>query len=392
MRTDGLRSPEWLLAQCEKRLRTCWAEVVCGRAMWSPRFDLGTSQFTGVRLRAVWSGLHLDTLEWRDWVSAAGAGVELVPRTVSYARGMDQEIPAAVTVADIEVAARLLGAAWVDRLARTARRRATVAAAFPELDDVAGLLRAVDGSSDVDFEITCRAAAWFAAPHPAGLTARQVPVEGMGSKWLDEHAGVVRRLAGLDDLGLLPGRPSRVHVTYLDPAHLARGGRRHDVATVGDVDTVAYRPRIVLICENRDTAQQFPPLAGVIAIEGDGRGARAVASLEWVHAAEHRFYWGDMDADGLEILHGFRVAGLAVESLFMDVPTYELWEKYGVDRDHGGRPLGPRTPREVSLLTPSERELYLLLCSPDWRRHRRIEQERIPLDVARLALSEKVKP
>lgn len=378
MRTPELRTPSWLLAQLERRLRSCWAESVRGTHDWRPRFELGTSQVRAARLTEVWSGLHLDTLEWRDWVAAAGEGVVLVPRVVSYNR-VAQEIPAAVRVESVDVAARLLGEVWQARLARARSRWEVLATDFPDLAADASVLRSTDTCSDVDFELLCRSAAWFAAPHPTGLTARQVPVEGIGTKWLDAHHVVVRRLAGLDSLGLEPARPARVHLTYLDPTHLASGGRRHDVATAGDVDVVAYPPRVVLISENRDTAQLFPPVVGGIAVEGEGRGAGAIAGLGWVRAAETQLYWGDMDPDGLEILHGFRAAGLGVRSFLMDLPAYERWERYGVDHDHGGRPLQPRTPRDVHLLELAELELYLALCSPDWSRHRRVEQERIPL-------------
>lgn len=389
MRTPGLRTPDWLVAQVASRLKSCWADVLCTRAEWRSRFELGTSQLRGARLKDAWSGLHLDTLEWRDWVAAAGEGVALVPRRVSYERS-GQEIPGAVLVEDVDAAARLCGPEWTNRLARGRSRRATLAERFPGLADVPATLRATDGYAEVDFELLCRTAAWFAAPHPVGLTARQVPVEGMGSKWLDAHQADVRRLAGVDSLDLEPGRPRRVHLTYLDPGHLDRGGRRHDVATEGDVDSVAYRPTVVLVSENRDTAQLFPRIEGGIALEGEGRGAGAIAALPWVAEAPWLFYWGDMDADGLEILHGFRAAGLPVRSLFMDLPAYEQWERYGVEHDHGGRPLRARTPRDVALLEPAERELYLALCSPEWARRRRIEQERIPLEDAAAVVRETV--
>lgn len=378
MRTRELKTPDWVRARCETRLKGCWAEVVCGVKTWTPRFDLGSSTLKGARLKEAWTGLHLDTLDWRDWVSGAGDGVRFVPREVGYDRSL-QEIPAAVLVDTIDDAARLLGEEWVSRLQRARNRRTVLAASFPDLADPAAILKSTDTYSDVDFDLLTRTAAWFAAPHPRGLTARQVPVEGIGTKWLGGRESVVRRLAGVDALGLEPGRPSRVHLTYLDPTHVASGGRRHDLATVGDVDVVAYRPKVVVISENRDTAQMFPSVEGGVAVEGEGRGAGAIASLSWIHEATTLFYWGDMDADGLEILNGFRAAGLPVRSLFMDLASYARWERYGVDHDHRGKPLGSRTPREVGLLEPNERELYLALCSPDWPRHRRIEQERIPL-------------
>ncbi|MDN5895999.1 MAG: DUF2220 family protein [Nocardioides sp.] len=373
-----MKSPEEALGQVKERLRTTWSQVVTGTAAWSPDFHLGTSSLRGPRLLEAWPETHRDALRWRDWASVAGEGIELVVRSVSVHRTA-QELPATLRVDTIDTAARLIGGDWGARLERARARFAMLADQFPELEDPAAMLRATDPWSEVDFELLCRSASWFAQPHPPGLTARQIPVEGMGTKWLDARRGVVRQLAGVEDLQLVPGRPQRVHLTYLDPDHLASGGRRHDVATHGDVDALAYRPRVVVISENRDTAQLFAPIPDGIAIEGDGRGAGAVAGLSWVHEAEMAWYWGDMDADGLEILHGYRAAGLTVRSMFMDIDSYRRWERFGVDHDHRGKPLGSRPPRETGELVGAERELYLALCSPEWTRHRRIEQERIPL-------------
>jgi hypothetical protein len=87
-------------------------------------------------------------------------------------------------------------------------------------------------------------------------------------------------------------------------------------------------------------------------------------------------------ADGLEILDGFRAAGVPATSILMDPAAYDVWERYGVNVDQHGKPLGPRPARPVPHLTDAERVLYHRLISPDWTRHRRIEQERIPLSVA----------
>lgn len=386
VRTAGLRTPEWLLEQCERRLKENWRAIVLGSREWAPRFDLGTSGIKGATLREVWSAIHLDTLDWQAWASEAGAGVELVPRRVTYRRGVEQDIPGSVLVGSIDVAARLVGGEWPARIARARRRREVLVTSFATLDDPAAVLRLSDRYSDADFELACRVGHWLAAHPASGLTARQVPVEGIGSKWLDTHLPVVRRLAGLDDLGLVPGRPARVHLTYLDPGHRGAGGRRHDVATLGDVEALAYRPRVVLISENRDTAQLFPDLDGGIAVEGDGNGPGAVPRLPWVRTAETVWYWGDMDAKGLEILDSYRAAGVAARSLFMDLAAYERWERYGVDQDHDGTAIGARPAREVPMLEPAERELYVALCSPSWGRPRRIEQERIPLDAAAAAV------
>jgi hypothetical protein len=66
----------------------------------------------------------------------------------------------------------------------------------------------------------------------------------------------------------------------------------------------------------------------------------------------------------------------------MDMASYERWERFGIDEDHDGRPLRARPARPVPELTEGELMLYRALCSDGWTRHRRIEQERIPLDAA----------
>lgn len=44
-------------------------------------------------------------------------------------------------------------------------------------------------------------------------------------------------------------------------------------------------------------------------------------------------YWGDMDAAGLEILSGCRQAGLACTSIFMDMGSFEEYERFGTSVD-----------------------------------------------------------
>ncbi|MBM0255559.1 Wadjet anti-phage system protein JetD domain-containing protein [Micromonospora sp. 4G55] len=177
-----------------------------------------------------------------------------------------------------------------------------------------------------------------------------------------------------------------MHFTYLDPAHLAAGGRRHDSVTIGDRALPEYQPRVVIISENKDTAIHFPALDGAVSVEGVGRGGRTIAALPWVTGAEHILYWGDMDADGLEILNEFRAAGVPAGSLFMDLTAYTRWERFGTNSDARGRPLQARRPRLVPFLTDAEEALYQCLTAETWTRHRRVEQERVPLDAAASAV------
>ena len=71
-----------------------------------------------------------------------------------------------------------------------------------------------------------------------------------------------------------------------------------------------------------------------------------------------------------------------VDTMLMDYATYEAYEQYGAWTDERGKPVpcSPRYPNPA--LTPDEHLLYLHLTDPAWNRVRRVEQERIPLNVA----------
>lgn len=372
-------------ARLRQRLETRWHRVVAGVEPWPRQVPLGSAGLRGAGLVEQWSRVHAWALAWLDVEADLPEGVRLRRREVRV-HGTLQTLPAHLDVDDVDAAARLVGGGWPARLHAARARRALLLAELPALRgaavpdptdpaEVAGLLRALERRDDLHLERLLRAGRWLGVHPASGLSARQVPVEGLGTKWIERHAGDLRALLGRADLGVVRTRPRRVHLTYLDPAHLGAGGRRHDVVTEGDVDALAYRPRVVVVCENRENAQHFPSVPGGVAVEGDGNGPGLLAELSWVRAASPLWYWGDLDASGFEILHGYRAAGLPARALLMDVATFERWEHLGVTHDEHGREIGARAPRDLPLLEPAERELYRSLCSPGWPRPRRLEQE-----------------
>ncbi|MFI1994908.1 Wadjet anti-phage system protein JetD domain-containing protein [Actinoplanes sp. NPDC020271] len=347
---------------------------------WPHQFSLG--QVAGSTLAADFSVAAAWSVRWRRWAADHQAELRFRTRRVL---GTDQELPTHLSIGDIDQAAHLCAGGWPDRLARGRHRASSLADRFPRLQDarlLAATVNAVDQMSDVDFDVLCRAGEWFTSNDATGLTPRQVPIEGLHAKWLNTRQELVRRLCGRESLGLLPPHPPRVHFTYLDPDHLAAGRRRHDSVTIGDTASPMYLPQIVVISENKDTAIHFPPLTSAISVEGMGRGAGAIAALPWLTAAQHVFYWGDMDADGLEILNEFRAAGVPATSLFMDMTAFDRWGHLGTNEDRLGKPLSAREQRPVPFLTTDESTLYAGLTSQSWGHHRRVEQERIPLVVA----------
>ncbi|GAA2051805.1 Wadjet anti-phage system protein JetD domain-containing protein [Leifsonia soli] len=379
-----MKRPADIVREIERRLRQTWAQTVTGeaaKAVWPHRFSLSSASSTAIE--ADFTTVVNLTADWRDW--ARGFDVELVNRTRRIG-AVSHSIPSHLVVPSIDEAARICGGEWPRRLQQGLNRLKGLPDRFPALTEVSEFLKATDHFSDVDFELLLRAGAWFSTNSAAGLTPRQVPLEGFHAKWLNTRQHLVAELAGKPDLGLMRNHAPRIHFSYLDPDHLARGGRKHDTASVGDRFALAYLPEVVIISENKDTAVNFPEVAGAISVEGVGKGGRTFASFEWLVDAPVLIYWGDMDADGLEILDGFRAAGVPARSILMDPDSFTRWEAYGTTVDQLGAPLEAREPRSVPNLTDDERALYLDLVHPGWSRVRRIEQERIPLSVALAAL------
>src|SRR6478735_4291468 len=147
-----------------------------------------------------------------------------------------------------------------------------------------------------------------------------------------------------------PRRPGPIPHHHL---RLSPGGAPRNQPASAQRITQAKGSRV---SHRHTTPRDLTPVPGGVAVEGNGRGAAAHASFEWIRDAPVLAYWGDMDADGLEILSEFRAAGVPAASLFMDIDAYEKWERYGTNIDQNGKMLGPRTPRPVPHLTPAETE------------------------------------
>jgi hypothetical protein len=390
-----MRTPGQVLDAVRTRLANTWAATLGAETTptsaaeasgdasprWPHAFPLG--KVTAADAERDFSGMVRAVAGWRDWAAARNLDLRWESRRLL---GTPQRIPTHLVVATVDVAAELAGDGWVERLARGRSRADLLVRRYPQLARLAGMIGDLDAFTDLDVDLLCRAADWFTTHNARGMTPRQVPIEGLHAKWLNTRRSLVAELAGVPDLGVLPSHPPRIHFTYLDPGYRASGRRRHDSSTVGDRAAPEYLPRIVVISENKDTALYFPKLGGAISVEGGGRGAGTAASFGWITGAKHVFYWGDMDADGLEILNEFRSAGIWAVSLLMDVDAYQTWERYGTNSDPKGRLLTARPARPLPHLTDGEAALYQSLVDPAWTRFRRIEQERIPLAAALDAL------
>lgn len=136
-----------------------------------------------------------------------------------------------------------------------------------------------------------------------------------------------------------------------------------------------------IIIENKDTYQAMPTVEHAICILGNGYAATShiTTLLPWLTTIPNIIYWGDMDANGLDILSKLRATGIPCTSILMDTTAYRTYEQYGTQFDAKNKPLTTQTPQPTPGLTTEERKLYETLCTGTDIQYLRIEQERIPI-------------
>jgi hypothetical protein len=238
---------------------------------------------------------------------------------------------------------------------------------------------------------------WLDAHPTSGLLLRQLPIEGVDTKWLGKNKGLVLALlGGTDDPagevggetdGLVSARmrlherlglrvpPELIQVAVLDPGLRAKvGGMRHFAASVDDLNASGLQPRTVVILENKETGYAITgDLADTVVFHGSGFSIVNYARVNWIRDAPRVIYWGDIDAPGLQFVSDLRHRGVAAHTILMDLATLEKYRHLAVTG------AGPAR-RELPDLEPSEQQLYAYLVqhAADHGIGLLLEQERIP--------------
>lgn len=286
-----------------------------------------------------------------------------------------------IAVPDERTALRIASRECASRYRITRRRLRCLREEFNASDEaVVKVVRKLDDATDLDFDLVRQAAHYFAEHDVSGMSPRAVPIPGFSTKWLggksSERRKAICLLLGRDALDFKE-RPGEIRLRYLDPAH--RGYPDLYVTEPWSNADCAGLDYAVIV-ENKDTYQEMPEIENGLCIFGNGRAANRIAALlPWIADIPHVIYWGDMDADGLEILSEVRESGIDCESLFMDVKSYTRYERFGTAYTPKGERLKSRNPAEVPGLREDERALYESLCSGEGVNYLRIEQERIPI-------------
>lgn len=221
---------------------------------------------------------------------------------------------------------------------------------------------------------------YFLAHPTTDRTLRELPVN-VHTKFIEQHTGILRRL--LD--ALLPDERINLDETRFNRRYGLREAdmqirlrflndqfrRRYDApisdlsAPLSEIAQLDFLNERILIVENLTTFLSLPTLSNVIAIFGKGFDASQLGRVEWLRGCDV-FYWGDLDAQGFQILALLRRGLPQAQSLMMNRLTFDAFEAYVVP---GTQTILQSLPE----LFPDERQLYQWVAE----RNLRLEQERI---------------
>jgi hypothetical protein len=317
------------------------------------------------------------------WQSKIGPG-EVVFEERQFARLGKHRLPVSLTFSEASQVAAAVGQArrWstaVERYQRMLRRwpllgqRGALASKFDVLADYAG----------EDFERLLSLLAWLELNPKSGLYLRQLPVEGLDTKWLEKRTGLVATLlralraaasedeSDFHELCGLRKPAHRVRVRLLCPAlRTAVGGLCDIEAPIGELAKLPIAPEAVVIVENLETGLAFPNISSVAVVMGLGNAVSALSMLSWLLEA-NAVYWGDIDTHGFAILDRARRAVPHLRSVLMDEATLHSHRTLWVQEASQC----PNVPLEA--LTAEERSCYENLRAHTWGQRVRLEQERL---------------
>lgn len=217
--------------------------------------------------------------------------------------------------------------------------------------------------------------------HPdCGLYVRQLPIEGVDTKWVGAHEAELTKV-----LRLVHGRPGDFHelTGVRTPEHLNHvmvrvlcpqlrqrflGLKTLDVP-VAELSQWTLRPKQLLFVENLESGLALGDLPGTIAFIGKGNAVTTLADIDWI-AQTPAWYWGDLDTHGLAIFARLRARMPQLQPVLMNARTLLGYEALWVAE--------PRPHACVPELPPEQSRLYDLLTRDRDGTGIRLEQERLP--------------
>ncbi len=341
-----------------------------------------------------------EVLAWRDaWIEAKALGdFEIELDTVAWRSIGTQTVPVRVVFHSTKAVAKVAGVSeqWTQVVMRARR----FVLQWPQLaETLVHEWTMLAEWSDEAVEALHRVLAWFVANPASGLYIRQLPIEGVDTKWFTEpRKKVVQRLltairsaqyeGNCVDLAIVPSFET---VCGLKPLPRLIRGRLlddNDQATLHGLSDLTVPveawvqlplcPEVVFISENLQTGLAFEAQQKSVVFFGLGASVTQLVEIPWVRRARV-IYWGDIDTYGLEILAHLREVLPQVESVMMNRVTLERYRSLTVPENRQA------SGTYLEYLTHEECDVFEALKAGDMA-NLRLEQERIPWSDARKAM------
>lgn len=372
-----MKFPEEVRAKARTRYDRAWRDwAVAEHPLRGADFPLDPPTEKQL-LAGAWEDARRWARVWAEVDARSGAGTAVQWVVRQWASAGTQHLPDRLVLDGPEAVARFAGRAqhWTRAVEVVERIRAEWPDARAALDPaVRSVLTDLLKLPAADLERLIAVLRWLETHDTTGLWARQLPVPGIDTKWVENHKRLVNRLrrtlGGAEDFEPLLEPPPYRRVRFLDPA-LRPAGITDLALPDRELIGLALQPGRVLVVENLQTLLALPPLRGTVAMHGSGYDPGDLARVPWLRSSRIQ-YWGDLDSHGFGILHQFRAIGLDAVSVLMDAVTLQT------HRDLCGTESSPARGK-LSLLAPQEQEvLRLLRESGDLR----LEQERVGWEYA----------
>ena len=231
--------------------------------------------------------------------------------------------------------------------------------------------------------------------HPAPRCfPRQVPLP-IGTKFIEEHAGILRELLDVvlgdrvnasasifEERFHLLVEPPLIRFRFLDYELQRRVGWpvADSAIPLPLFSTLDWKINRILIVENRNVFLCLPDVCNTLAIFGSGKAASLLSACRWIGAGEP-VYWGDCDEAGFGILSALRASFPHLRSVLMDLESWERWKHLATP---GRR---DSSARHVHLSSSERAAMSEMLKGPLI-----LEQERIPPGAAADAIVKALQP
>ncbi len=258
---------------------------------------------------------------------------------------------------------------------------AKILATFPELKE--WISKYPTKLIDNDWDSLLKVCSYFKTTPQPNLYIRELPIQ-VHTKFIESNKGIIKELLDILIADYADQEDkhfeSRFHLKYDEPimrfrildqsiSHQLFSDITDISVPISQFKKSVLPVQSVYVVENKTNMLSFPTFEKSIVICGMGFRVDILKEVEWLHEKDI-FYWGDLDAQGFQILSAIRTHFPKVKSFLMDRETFDKF--FEGDK-------GKETNVEKELcLTHEENEMFQYLKESN----QRLEQEKIPYEYA----------